>query len=128
MLKQPPKKRLKTIVRAYGFPILFGIIFACVLVYFVRPSQIEGESMEPTLKDGQLIFCSAALKGRIEKGDIITAIISPKANVPKKYLIEDGKLNIIKRVIGALGDTLEIRDNAVYVNHKQIEEPCSSNK
>lgn len=45
MLKQPPKKRLKTIVRAYGFPILFGIIFACVLVYFVRPSQIEGESM-----------------------------------------------------------------------------------
>ena len=64
MLKQPPKKRLKTIVRAYGFPILFGIIFACVLVYFVRPSQIEGESMEPTLKDGQLIFCSAALKGR----------------------------------------------------------------
>ncbi len=123
MLKQPPKKRLKTIVRAYGFPILFGIIFACVLVYFVRPSQIEGESMEPTLKDGQLIFCSAALKGRIEKGDIITAIISPKANVPKKYLIEDGKLNIIKRVIGAPGDTLEIRDNAVYVNHKQIEEP-----
>lgn len=84
--------------------------------------------MEPTLKDGQLIFCSAALKGRIEKGDIITAIISPKANVPKKYLIEDGKLNIIKRVIGAPGDTLEIRDNAVYVNHKQIEEPCSSNK
>ena len=48
--------------------------------------------MEPTLKDGQLIFCSAALKGRIEKGDIITAISSPKANVPKKYLIEDGKL------------------------------------
>ena len=60
MLKQPPKKRLKTIVRAYGLPILLGIIFACVLVYFVRPSQIEGESMEPTLKDGQLIFCSAA--------------------------------------------------------------------
>ena len=52
MLKQPPKKRLKTIVRAYGLPILLGIIFACVLVYFVRPSQIEGESMEPTLKDG----------------------------------------------------------------------------
>ena len=42
----------------------------------MRPSQIEGESMEPTLKDGQLIFCSAALKGRIEKGDIITAIKS----------------------------------------------------
>ena len=117
------KRKIKGIVRAYGFPILFGIIFACVLVYFVRPSQIEGESMEPTLKDGQLIFCSAALKGRIEKGDIISAIISPKANVPKKYLLEDGKLNIIKRVIGAPGDTVEIRDNAVYVNHKQIEEP-----
>ena len=28
-----------------------------------------------------------------------------------------------KRVIGAPGDTVEIRDNAVYVNHKQIEEP-----
>lgn len=122
-LKQLKKGKIKGIVRAYGFPILFGIIFACVLVYFVRPSQIEGESMEPTLKDGQLIFCSAALKGRIEKGDIISAIISPKANVPKKYLLEDGKLNIIKRVIGAPGDTVEIRDNAVYVNHKQIEEP-----
>ena len=91
-MKQLKKGKIKGIVRAYGFPILFGIIFACVLVYFVRPSQIEGESMEPTLKDGQLIFCSAALKGRIEKGDIISAIISPKANVPKKYLLEDGKL------------------------------------
>ncbi len=38
------KGKIKGIVRAYGFPILFGIIFACVLVYFVRPSQIEGES------------------------------------------------------------------------------------
>jgi len=28
----------------FFFPILFGIIFACMLVYFVRPSQIEGES------------------------------------------------------------------------------------
>jgi signal peptidase I len=55
-LKQLKKGKIKGIVRAYGFPILFGIIFACVLVYFVRPSQIEGESMEPTLKDGQLIF------------------------------------------------------------------------
>lgn len=121
-LKQLKKGKIKGAVRGYGLPILLGIIFACMLVYFVRPSQIEGESMEPTLKDGQLIFCSAALKGRIEKGDIITAIISPKANVPKKYLTEDGKLNIIKRVIGAPGDTVEIRDNAVYVNHKQIEE------
>ena len=38
------KRKIKGIVRAYGFPILFGIIFACMLVYFVRPSQIEGES------------------------------------------------------------------------------------
>ena len=38
------KGKIKGIVRAYGFPILFGIIFACMLVYFVRPSQIEGES------------------------------------------------------------------------------------
>ena len=37
------KRKIKGIVRAYGFPILFGIIFACVLVYFVRPSQIEGK-------------------------------------------------------------------------------------
>jgi signal peptidase I len=94
-------------------------LYACL---FCASFSDRGESMEPTLKDGQLIFCSAALKGRIEKGDIITAIISPKANVPKKYLTEDGKLNIIKRVIGAPGDTVEIRDNAVYVNHKQIEE------
>lgn len=43
-LKQLKKGKIKGIVRAYGFPILFGIIFACVLVCFVRPSQIEGES------------------------------------------------------------------------------------
>ena len=121
---QPLKKRkINCVVRGYGLPILLGILFACVLIYFVRPSQIKGESMEPTLKDGQLIFCSAALKGRIEKGDIITAMISLKAGVSKEYLTEDGKLNIIKRVIGAPGDTVEIRDNVVYVNHKQIEEP-----
>ena len=43
-MKQLKKGKIKGIVRAYGFPILFGIIFACMLVYFVRPSQIEGES------------------------------------------------------------------------------------
>ena len=38
------KRKIKGVVRGYGLPILLGIIFACVLVYFVRPSQIEGES------------------------------------------------------------------------------------
>lgn len=42
MLKQPPKKRLKTIVRAYGLPILLGIIFACVLVYFCASFSDRG--------------------------------------------------------------------------------------
>lgn len=43
-LKQLKKGKIKGAIRGYGLPILFGIIFACVLVYFVRPSQIEGES------------------------------------------------------------------------------------
>ncbi len=43
-LKQLKKGKIKGAIRGYGLPILLGIIFACMLVYFVRPSQIEGES------------------------------------------------------------------------------------
>lgn len=105
-----------------SLPIILAIVFAFSLIYFVRPLQVAGESMEPTFRDGQWLAASRALKGTAKKGDIITAKVNPTKETPADKLI-NGKLNIIKRIIGAPGDTVDIKNNAVYVNGKKIDEP-----
>ena len=90
-----------------------------LFVFCVRLVGVNGDSMLPTLHDGDyLALQSNVLMGDLEYGDIIVA---------RKLSFENGE-PIVKRVIATEGQTVLIREDAdgvtrVYVNGVALEEP-----
>ena len=89
------------------------ILFILVLILLIpaalfrpRLHLVKGESMEPTIKDGQFIL--SVIPSRIERGDVV--------------IIEAADQKILKRVIGIPGDSIQIRDGRVYINGEMIDD------
>ena len=80
-----------------------------VRIFVVDWIWIDGESMLPTLKDGELVLAIKLSKTTLQTGDI--AIV--------RY--PNGK-QCVKRVIGVAGDTIEIRDNHLILNGDIMDE------
>ncbi|MDE6967939.1 MAG: signal peptidase I [Clostridia bacterium] len=90
--KQDKQKKLKLILSVI---LVLLIIVFCVFTFICSPVIIQGDSMTPTLKDGEIIFIS-----KIHKTPLVGDII-----VYKKP--DEPKMNVIKRVVGVAGDTFE---------------------
>lgn len=89
------------------------ILILIVFVFAVRVVGVDGESMNPTLNDGDWLTVSA-INTEFERGDIVV-ITQPNAlNEP-----------LIKRVIAVGGDTIDIDFNThkVIVNGEVLDEP-----
>lgn len=101
---------------------LRGTIWALVVVaavsiicstFFFSVLQIEGTSMEPTLKEGELVIASKAKN--FQRGDIIAFYYNNKI--------------LLKRVIGFPGEWIDIdQDGTVSVNGQDLEEPYIHDK
>ncbi len=100
--------------------IAIAVVIGLLLVMFVvQRNVVIGSSMEPNLyENDQLIVekVSKLYNGGITYRDIITVNA-------EGFLGHSGDKNIIKRVIGLPGDTIEIKDSAVYRNGQKVEEP-----
>lgn len=89
---------------------VFVILIAFSKVYIA--DKIKGESMCPTFSDGDIVYYSQTHE--ITYGDIVIISTSDK--------------DIIKRVIGLSGDTIEIKEDVtgyyyVYRNGERLHEP-----
>jgi signal peptidase I len=89
----------------------------CAQSDLTQPYQVQQPSMEPTLEPGDTVLVDLAshLNG-YEYGNIITF------NPPDGYLEDATAIPFIKRVIGVTGDTVEIKDGAVWVDGVQLNE------
>jgi signal peptidase I len=98
--------------------LLETIVLAVVLFFAINAVsarvRVDGFSMVPTLQDGEYVLVNrlAYRNSLPERGDIIV-FSSPQTT----------DLDLIKRVIGLPGDTVEISGGAVRVNGQVLEEP-----
>lgn len=91
--------------------VLLVFFFLILFVYVVSVTQVVGDSMYPTLENQEVLILNKA-KYRffdVQRGDIIS------------FTYEDTKY-LIKRVIGIPGDTIEVKDNILYINDVPYEE------
>lgn len=98
--------------------ILAAILVGLLLVVFViQRNAVVGDSMVPTLHQNDQLLVEKVSKyfESIAYGDIIT--ISTK-DLPD----HEGGPNIIKRVIGLPGDTIQVKDGTVYRNGEHLTE------
>ncbi|CDQ40683.1 MULTISPECIES: signal peptidase I [Virgibacillus] len=92
--------------------ILLGVILAIVFRTAIFASYVvDGESMEPTLNDGNLLMVNKVVYdlADVDRFDVIVF----HANKQEDY---------VKRVIGIPGDEIEYRDDKLYINGKYVEE------
>lgn len=122
--------------------IALAIIISVVInVFIFQPTKVLGSSMEPTLKNHDIIFVSKiphTLNRVPEYGDIV--IIDSRVDqkrtlvddlkdstfftIIEKHILKKESDNLwVKRVIGKPGDVLELKSKAVYRNGEKLDEP-----
>lgn len=118
--------------------VLLAVLIFFVVRAFVLNFKVEGRSMTPSFQNGELLLVNRNAYrelswwdlvdwipfvgdhdgaeivdfGSPQRGDVIV-FTPPAPGQPKPY---------IKRVIGVAGDTVEIRDNHVFINGHQLDE------
>ncbi|MBN8207457.1 signal peptidase I [Bacillus sp. NTK071] len=93
--------------------LVIAFILAGAVRYFIfAPIVVDGESMMPTLQDRDRMIVNKISYniGDAERFDIVV------------FEAPEGK-DYIKRVIGLPGDTVEYKEDTLYVNGEPIEEP-----
>ncbi len=105
-------------MKAFFREFLITLILA-VAIFFAVQASIETfvviyTSMEPSFHDGQRLVVNKAIYHfrPPERGEVI--IFQPPGNDKGDY---------IKRIIALPGDTVEIKDRAVYINDSALDEP-----
>ncbi len=125
----------KNIFREYIEAFAFAIIAALILRAFViQAFRIPTGSMKDTLLIGDFLLVNKFVYGaktpdRISFTDIkLPSFRFPAFKKPKRGDIivfkypKDEKLDYIKRCVALSGDTIEVRQGTVYLNHKPYEQ------
>lgn len=108
-LREEVKKEGLEWIKAVGVGL---IIFVFIRTFFFSNYEVEGESMMPTLEDGnKLIVNKVGYQiGDFKRFDVIVF----HANKEEDY---------VKRIIGLPGDKIEYKDDQLFINDVKMEEP-----
>ena len=138
--RKDKKKEKRTVgqeILSWILTILVAVIAALVIRSVVfEPVRVDGESMDDTLANGEIMFVS--------KFDYSSTWLclpwqssEAKENAPRFTIGGDpkrfdvvicrypgrGDTNFVKRVVGLLGDTIELQEGYLYVNGEKFDEP-----
>ncbi|WP_075981505.1 signal peptidase I [Bacillus massilinigeriensis] len=88
------------------------IIFVFIRAFFFSNYEVEGESMKPTLEDGNKLVVNKIGYhiGDLHRFDVIVFHASKEEDY-------------VKRIIGLPGDKIEYRKDQLYINGKKFAEP-----
>lgn len=112
-MKMDQTEKKKSELWEWSKALIIAVILAVIIRYFLfTPIVVEGTSMMPTLQDRDWMIVNkfSYQFGEPERFDIVVF----KAPEGKDY---------IKRVIGLPGDTIQYKNDILYINGKPYEEP-----
>lgn len=107
-------EKLKKTVKELIPYIIIIIVVLLVKKFIFTPVIVNGKSMMTTLHENDIMILDKLgmrLNG-IKRFDIV--------------VIQTERGKIIKRVIGLPGETIQYKDNILYINGKEIEDPYPS--
>ena len=91
--------------------IIIGVVIFLTVVYVVSLQQVRGSSMEPTYHAQDILLLNK----------LHYQIFNPK-RFDVVAVLDQNDGPVIKRIIGLPGETVEYKDNELYINGEKIEE------
>lgn len=92
--------------------VIIVLLVILIRSFIVTPVQVDGQSMVPTLKDGQILILNK-YDHSYERFDII--------------VFNHNNDRFIKRVIGLPGEYVEYKDNKLFINGVYVKENFKRN-
>lgn len=102
MEKNKTKKIIKDLI-PYIIILILVILFRS---FIATPVKVDGKSMFPTLSGNEIMILNKL--GKIDRFDIV--------------VVKNNNDDLIKRVVGLPGETIEIINNNVYIDGKKIDD------
>lgn len=106
-------KIIKNIIKILG--MLTGSIFFLVILWMIlfRYAIVDGSSMEPSYKNNEIYLVSkfAYNSSDPKRGDVID------------YSMPENGVERVGRIVGLPNETIQLKQNIILVNEKQIDEP-----
>lgn len=106
--------KMKGIIKEYGIYVLLIIAIILIKTYAVTIVRVNGTSMDPTLKNKDFMILNKIdyKINDIDRFDII--------------VIKSEDKQIIKRVIALPNEKIEYKDNKLYINGEEYNDPYNS--
>jgi len=94
-------------------------LFLMVYLFLVQPHQVNGQSMVPNFQSGEYVLTDklSYKMGQPKRGDVVVFHSPAAANCPTGT-----GCDFIKRVIGLPGETVAVKNNAIYINDQKLVE------
>lgn len=114
---QPKSGRWAIVLESLQTIVLAGLFYLVISLVTARV-VVDGPSMRPTLISGEWIVVNRLTYkfGLPHRGDVI--VFLPPTNAQTD--------DLIKRVVGLPGETVETRDGAVWIDGKVLDEPYAA--
>lgn len=109
-MKEKNKKILYEIITY----IVIFIVAICIRTFIVSPIKVNGNSMNETLLDGYLLLLNKYDSSEFERFDIVV--------VSEDVIGEPA----IKRIMAVPGETVEIENGVLYINHEKADDPYNN--
>lgn len=114
-MQEKTKLKIKEIIKEYGVFIVVIILIIGIRLFVCSPINVNGSSMSNTLKDGDIMILNK---------------IGMKVNGLKRFdivVVRTKDNYLIKRIIGLPGETIEYKNEKLYINGKKMEDKYNLN-
>lgn len=104
-------------VKEWLSSLLFSILVVGILMIFVQPTLVKGDSMFPTIQESNYLVIEKV--SYWFRGPTYGEIVVFKSHLPENSFRNK---DLIKRVIGLPGDRIRIADGQVFRNEEVLRE------
>ncbi len=117
-MKTQQAKAVWTEIKSFlRYLIIAAAVILFLITFAVQRADVYGASMEPTLKDGDIMLVDK-LSYRFSQPERFDVIVF-------SYRYQKGRY-YTKRVIGLPGETVQIKDGAVFIDGKRLMDDVST--